>query len=1055
MPKSIKIRDKRKIDSVTGKPVSDKSRFHADVSSDYVEKVIKSAKKYGNDPYTALAMNLAETGLKTSYNPFMISLDQYNPYGDAVDQAMKILSEKKKLATRLGKTSEEDIIQAWNGYGTIKNQGKMYGIDTSANPINMKENPVYGKRVVNLRDSVIKTNPEIVKLVDKYQDGGVIKQRKDFKGNILSRIAKRTGPIPKSSVISDELFDYWSGQTIRNNNLSYSKYRPTDETNPNSIYIAWKDPEFEKEVVQYYKENYKGKTLKPSYTYKSKETGERFNKFKSLGNFRISGGKDEKGEFVQYYDVYDFNKGKPNLNKTEKLGAGKPFEVYDRIYLNEENKRHGGTLNNTPMKKTNKNRYRIVDLYDGEMYDLGGWLGENKNALLGTGSGALSGAVAGSAFGPIGTAVGGLIGGVSGLFGGNAEDEEQAELERQNALRERYAQLSAPRTVGSANMTPNVMSFEKGGNTKVAKVMNEFKKGKLHSGSKKGPVVKKRKQAIAIALSEAGLSKYQNGGDMMNQDLIELEGPLHEQGGIQFTPDAELEGGETVYNDIVNSDSIKITKELAEQYGLPKKAINKTIAEYSKIVNNKYKDRDVDPFAMKSKEIELSNLSKMSEEIAELYKREGNEYQIGGKYKEKNPENWYNRPYRALWEMAQEIPFNMNRMDERNMLRRESRVAPEEEYNPATIVNNMPNGYYLPEVNVTGKINTGLIKQVPTSDFNIRQEVKPKSYPQNLGYISEGASKINLPAVSKPLAGLQKNYQGAMPFEINDFGITGTNDISTSKGMNKGAKTGEGLNNVLGLAPLAAGAIQTLSTALNKPEKVKLGRLQYNPIHPEFIDPSYQLRNVEDVFGTANQQMEQQSKKDYLRRRIQSATEESKAKSGVLGQASAANADISNRVRQINLQGKLQTDAANLQTGMYEENINAANRGAWQTARDYQFANLATMTGEYARDRRLESANKEYNERTLNVLNDIGKGAGVQYDDMSRMTRTPIGGYAANDIIINSPSTEWYYNNKDATYDNVDIGGGINNYSRSVARSTNPTGYRSGNFYLPGLNFNR
>lgn len=42
---------------------------------------------------------------------------------------------------------------------------------------------------------------------------------------------------------------------------------------------------------------------------------------------------------------------------------------------------------------------------------------------------------------------------------------------------------------------------------KVEKVMKEYKSGKLHSGSKKGPQVKSRKQAIAIALSEAGLSK--------------------------------------------------------------------------------------------------------------------------------------------------------------------------------------------------------------------------------------------------------------------------------------------------------------------------------------------------------------------------------------------------------------------------------------------------------------------------------------------------------------------------------------------------------------------
>jgi ribosomal protein L21E len=41
---------------------------------------------------------------------------------------------------------------------------------------------------------------------------------------------------------------------------------------------------------------------------------------------------------------------------------------------------------------------------------------------------------------------------------------------------------------------------------KIKKVLGEFKEGTLHSG-KGGKVVKSKKQAIAIALSEAGKAK--------------------------------------------------------------------------------------------------------------------------------------------------------------------------------------------------------------------------------------------------------------------------------------------------------------------------------------------------------------------------------------------------------------------------------------------------------------------------------------------------------------------------------------------------------------------
>ena len=46
---------------------------------------------------------------------------------------------------------------------------------------------------------------------------------------------------------------------------------------------------------------------------------------------------------------------------------------------------------------------------------------------------------------------------------------------------------------------------------KIGKVMGEFAEGKLHSGSKTGPKLTSRKQAIAIALSEGRKASRKRG----------------------------------------------------------------------------------------------------------------------------------------------------------------------------------------------------------------------------------------------------------------------------------------------------------------------------------------------------------------------------------------------------------------------------------------------------------------------------------------------------------------------------------------------------------------
>jgi hypothetical protein len=55
---------------------------------------------------------------------------------------------------------------------------------------------------------------------------------------------------------------------------------------------------------------------------------------------------------------------------------------------------------------------------------------------------------------------------------------------------------------------PRKTPRSKAGKAKVVKSeLHKFKTGGLHSGSKEGPVVTNRKQAIAIALRRAGVKR--------------------------------------------------------------------------------------------------------------------------------------------------------------------------------------------------------------------------------------------------------------------------------------------------------------------------------------------------------------------------------------------------------------------------------------------------------------------------------------------------------------------------------------------------------------------
>jgi len=100
--------------------------------------------------------------------------------------------------------------------------------------------------------------------------------------------------------------------------------------------------------------------------------------------------------------------------------------------------------------------------------------------------------------------------GLAGAAGGTGAGYVAGRYDGENYTSEENARQGAMEPPEEKMEDKIKKQMKKGGMTKAQKkigtVMREFKKGKLHSG-KSGAVVKNPKQAIAIALSEAGKSK--------------------------------------------------------------------------------------------------------------------------------------------------------------------------------------------------------------------------------------------------------------------------------------------------------------------------------------------------------------------------------------------------------------------------------------------------------------------------------------------------------------------------------------------------------------------
>lgn len=169
------------------------------------------------------------------------------------------------------------------------------------------------------------------------QDLNYIQQRDDFKGNFITKL------VPRQWGRHGDLSRYYFGQPTQDNALVYSQFKPSKSNNSSAKYIAIALPKFKDYIVDAYFQH-------PEYFVDDKHyNGNLYSSFanknpklnnydlNNLGTFTLGKGRDERGDYLSYYDIWDTDTSKqsnPDLQK-EYLGAAKPFEVYDRIYLDD------------------------------------------------------------------------------------------------------------------------------------------------------------------------------------------------------------------------------------------------------------------------------------------------------------------------------------------------------------------------------------------------------------------------------------------------------------------------------------------------------------------------------------------------------------------------------------------------------------------------------------------------------------------------------------------------------------------------------------------------
>jgi hypothetical protein len=337
-------RKKRKTKSIMGK---NKLMEIGPLFKDYSKRIYDPNVNYFQDGGSN--KNLFDN-IYTTINPFNWGVDDYSKIPDF-----------KKAYQAARKNGQKEFI--WNNTryntkyaGTPQQQLKETGItddrlgvknNRSDDAYNFVKPSVY-KDVEDVKQHLSNyynhrnrfDDTEYKKLQEEYIKEGKKKNYNIKKIKALESKLKAYEPafFGEDDPYSEDGWRIYLGKPQTKNTFSISKYKPTKANDKSINYYSLPD-EFKNDLFNLYEQH--GYNLPQRKLLNEKffpnVFGEESSRARVLGNFTVNKGKDDKGDYISYYDKYDLNPNLPIVGQVLSLDnyVGKPFEIYDRIYVKD------------------------------------------------------------------------------------------------------------------------------------------------------------------------------------------------------------------------------------------------------------------------------------------------------------------------------------------------------------------------------------------------------------------------------------------------------------------------------------------------------------------------------------------------------------------------------------------------------------------------------------------------------------------------------------------------------------------------------------------------